>query len=124
MHEAARRRLCRLAEIPDGRARGFAPDGNERDGLFAVRQGSTVRVWVDRCPHRGTPLPWRRDAYLNAAGDRIVCAAHNALFELDSGLCVQGPCLGDRLQAVACHVTHDGDIEIEIETQLPMSDTP
>ena len=45
-------------------------------------------------------MAWRRDAYLNAAGDRIVCAAHGALFEIDSGLCVLGPCLGDRLQAL------------------------
>lgn len=104
------RRLCHLADLPEGGARGFDPLGRGRDTFFAVRRGQTVQVWADRCPHHGTPLPWRKDAYLNAAGDRIVCAAHGALFEIDSGLCVQGPCLGDRLRPVPCTLTDQGEV--------------
>jgi nitrite reductase/ring-hydroxylating ferredoxin subunit len=104
------RHLCRLAELPDGRARGFDLGGQGPGRIFVVHRAGAVRAWVDRCPHHGTPLPWRRDAYLNAAGDRIVCAAHGALFELEGGVCVQGPCLGDRLQPVACAVTAGGDV--------------
>ena len=92
--------LCRLADLPDGGSRGFDPAGHGQASVFAVRWGAEVHVYADRCPHEGTPMAWRRDAYLNAAGDRIVCAAHGALFEIDSGLCVLGPCLGDRLQAL------------------------
>lgn len=103
-------RLCALADLPDGGARGFDPAGRGRATVFAVRRGAQVQLWADRCPHHGTPLPWRRDAYLNAAGDRIVCAAHGALFELDSGLCVQGPCLGDRLTPVPFTLTEQGDL--------------
>jgi nitrite reductase/ring-hydroxylating ferredoxin subunit len=103
-------RLCHLADLPDGGARGFDPFGRGRDTVFAVRQGGAVRVWADRCPHHGTPMPWRKDAYLNAAGDRIVCAAHGALFEPDTGLCVQGPCLGERLRALPSTLTDDGEL--------------
>ena len=103
-------RLCRLSDLPDGGARGFDPFGRGRDTVFAVRQGGAVRVWADRCPHHGTPMPWRKDAYLNAAGDRIVCAAHGALFEIHSGLCVQGPCLGDRLRPVPFTLTEAGEL--------------
>ncbi|HSW24584.1 MAG TPA: Rieske 2Fe-2S domain-containing protein [Burkholderiaceae bacterium] len=103
-------RLCALADLPDGGARGFDPLGRGRDTVFAVRHGSAVRVWADRCPHHGTPLPWRKDAYLNAAGDRIVCGAHGALFEPDTGLCVQGPCLGESLRALPCVLTDDGEL--------------
>ncbi|CAN7778481.1 Rieske 2Fe-2S domain-containing protein [Variovorax sp. LjRoot175] len=104
------RRLCHLAELPDGGARGFDPLDRGRHTVFAVRRGDTVRVWADRCPHHGTPLPWRKDAYLNAAGDRIVCAAHGALFEIDSGLCVHGPCLGDRLWPIPFALTDQGEL--------------
>ena len=55
-------------------------------------------------------MPWRKDAYLNAAGDRIVCAAHGALFEVDSGLCVQGPCLGDHLRPMPFTLTEAGEL--------------
>lgn len=92
--------LCRLDDLPDGGALGFDPEACGQSTVFAVRRGEGLRVYADRCPHHGTPMAWRRDAYLNAAGDRIVCAAHGALFEIDSGLCVLGPCLGDHLQAL------------------------
>jgi nitrite reductase/ring-hydroxylating ferredoxin subunit len=103
-------RLCHLSDLPDGGSRGFDPFRRGRDTVFAVRQGAAVRVWADRCPHHGTPMPWRKDAYLNAAGDRIVCSAHGALFEPATGLCVQGPCLGERLRALPCTLTDDGEL--------------
>jgi nitrite reductase/ring-hydroxylating ferredoxin subunit len=117
------RRLCHLGDLPEGGARGFDPFERGRDTVFAVRRGDTVRVWADRCPHHGTPLPWRKDAYLNAGGSRIVCAAHGALFELDSGLCVQGPCLGDKLRPVPFMLTEQGDLMLT--TAAPRhNDTP
>lgn len=102
-------RLGRADDVPEGGARGYDPSGDGQDTLFAVRSRGVLQLWRDRCPHAGTPLAWRRHAYLNAAGDRIVCAAHGALFETDTGLCVSGPCLGQRLQPVAFGVDA-GDI--------------
>lgn len=96
--------LCRLDELFEGDSRGFDPEGRGQASVFAVCHGGAVRVYTDNCPHHGTPMAWRRDAYLNAAGDRIVCAAHGAQFEIDTGLCVLGPCLGDRLQSVPWRV--------------------
>jgi nitrite reductase/ring-hydroxylating ferredoxin subunit len=120
-------RLCALADLPDGGARGFDPLGRGHDTVFAVRRGRTVRVWADRCPHHGTPLPWRKDAYLNAARDRIVCNAHGALFELDTGLCVQGPCVGESLRPLPCTLTDDGELMLDMripEPSIPPGDTP
>jgi nitrite reductase/ring-hydroxylating ferredoxin subunit len=111
MPDGARRagvRLCSLAEIPEGGARGFA--SQVCGPLFAVRRNGAVRVWRDRCPHWGTPLPWRKDAYLNRGGDRIVCAAHGAQFETESGLCILGACLGQSLEAVPFVLTTEGEI--------------
>jgi nitrite reductase/ring-hydroxylating ferredoxin subunit len=92
-------RLCRLEEIPDGDSRGFDPLLEGRDTLFVVRRGSALHAWRDACPHiDGAPLPWRKNAYLNAARDRIVCGAHGALFDIVTGLCTLGPCLGQSLE--------------------------
>jgi nitrite reductase/ring-hydroxylating ferredoxin subunit len=90
-----------VEQIPDGAARGFDPGRTGRDTLFVVRRGAALHGWLDRCPHEGaTPLPYRRHAYLNAAGDRIVCSAHGALFDIATGCCLSGPCLGDGLTGV------------------------
>jgi nitrite reductase/ring-hydroxylating ferredoxin subunit len=104
--------LCRLDELPDGDARGFDPARTGQDTVLVVRQGERVVGWRDACPHHGgTPMAWRKDAYLNAARDRIVCAAHGAQFDIATGVCTLGPCLGQRLQRVEL-VVDDNNIHI------------
>ncbi len=105
-------RLCHLDDLPDGGSRGFDPESSGRDTIFLVRRGSTVQAWRNACPHHGTPMAWRRHAYLNAAGDRIVCAAHGAQFELDTGRCTLGPCLGQALTPVALALQPDGEVHL------------
>lgn len=114
--------LCHLDQLPDGGARGFDPQSGGRDTLFVVRRGTVLRGWQNRCPHLDTPLPWRKDAYLNAAGDRIVCAAHGALFDIDTGVCTLGPCLGDALTAVPLILHDDG--EVHLAATPPEETTP
>ena len=105
-------RLCHLDDLPDGGARGFDPQRRGAATMFVVRRGRQLQGYADACPHHGTPLAWRRDAYLDAAGERIVCAAHGAQFEIDTGRCVLGPCLGDALVPVPLTLTDDGEIHL------------
>lgn len=96
--------LCRLDELQEGQARGFDPMGEGSDSLFALRRGDLVHLYRNSCPHLQVPLQYRKDRYLSADGQRIVCYAHGAQFLPDSGLCVYGPCLGQRLAALECRV--------------------
>ena len=93
------RALCRIDEIPDGGSKGFPPPGGFT-GLFAVRQGDAVYVYVNSCPHIGTPLDWMPDRFLSADGSLIICATHGAEFRIADGECLRGPCFGDRLERV------------------------
>lgn len=93
-----------MDDLVDGASRGFDPGATGQDTVFVVRRGEHVFVYRNACPHHDTPLAWRKDAYLNKAQDHIVCFAHGALFEVSTGLCVLGPCLGQRLQALTFHV--------------------
>jgi nitrite reductase/ring-hydroxylating ferredoxin subunit len=103
--------LCRLDALPDRNARGFDPLGRGTDTLFVVRLGDALHAYLDRCPHFGdTPLPWRKDAYLDAAAEAIVCAAHGARFDIATGRCVLGPCLGQTLQPVQLELTPVGEL--------------
>jgi nitrite reductase/ring-hydroxylating ferredoxin subunit len=105
--------LCRLDELPDRDSRGFDPWREGQDSVLLVRRGERVLGWRDACPHHGgTPMAWRKDAYLNADRTRIVCAAHGAQFDIESGACTLGPCLGQSLQAVRLVVAANRDIYI------------
>jgi nitrite reductase/ring-hydroxylating ferredoxin subunit len=99
--------LCSFEALPDNAARGFDPLGQGRDAVFVVRRGDTVKAYRNVCPHQGASLPWRKHAYLNCEGTRIVCAAHGAQFDIDTGKCVQGAALGQSLEAVATLIIAD-----------------
>jgi nitrite reductase/ring-hydroxylating ferredoxin subunit len=113
----APRALCRLEDIPDGGAKGFPPAPGGFTGLMAVRQGDAVFVYVNSCPHIGTPLDWTPDRFLSADGKRIVCATHGAEFQIADGLCIRGPCHGDRLEPVVAQI-EDGTIYVPADAGL------
>jgi nitrite reductase/ring-hydroxylating ferredoxin subunit len=102
-------RLCHLEDLPDGAARGFAPS-DRTAAIFLVRRGDRIFAYRDQCPHQGTPLAWRRDEYLSPDRERIVCSGHGAEFEITSGLCLRGPCVGQYLVRVAVCVNRDGNV--------------
>jgi nitrite reductase/ring-hydroxylating ferredoxin subunit len=111
------RALCRLAELPDGAAKGFPPAPGGFTGLVAIRQGDAVRVYVNSCPHLGTPLDWTPDRFLSADGGRIVCATHGAEFRIADGECLRGPCFGERLEPVIVFI-EDGTIYVPEDAGL------
>jgi nitrite reductase/ring-hydroxylating ferredoxin subunit len=101
-------RLCRLEELPEGESRGFDPLGDGHDTMLVVRRGNRLHAWRDACPHiDGVPMAWRKDEYLNAGRDRIVCSAHGALFDIVTGVCTLGPCIGQALQPLQLTVRGD-----------------
>jgi nitrite reductase/ring-hydroxylating ferredoxin subunit len=97
--------ICPLHELGDPGARGFtigAGDWPLRG--FVVRRGELVRAYVNHCPHAGFPLNWSPDAFLAPEAPMILCSMHGALFEMDTGFCVSGPCEGLGLRALPVRV--------------------
>lgn len=93
--------ICRLAELEDPGARAFsAGSGDWPLRGFLVRQGGAVFAYVNRCPHAGHPLNWQPDGFLTPDKSLILCGSHGALFEMDTGTCVAGPCMGRGLQRI------------------------
>lgn len=104
--------MCALEDIADGSSRGF---GDDTSSLFAVRRGEQVFVYQNRCPHAQMPLNWMPDRFLNFDKSLIICSAHGALFDIESGRCVAGPCVGTGLKAIAARVENN---EVWIQDNL------
>ena len=105
--------LCRLDDIPDGGSRGFAAPPGGLTGLFAVRQGDEVRVFLNACPHLGLPLDTMPGSFRDAPDGPVACGVHGALFDPLNGTCFTGPCAGDALEAVPVEL-RDGPAGIEL----------
>ncbi|MDP5039745.1 MAG: Rieske 2Fe-2S domain-containing protein [Paraglaciecola sp.] len=109
--------LGNVSDIADGQAKGFDPNHSGSDTFFIVRQGNELFAYVDICPHyNDTSLPWKRHHSLDSASDYIVCAAHGALFEINNGDCVQGPCKGQKLSKIPLEVSSQQEIWISLTT--------
>lgn len=107
-------KLCTLADLPEGSARGFAALNTN---VLAVRDRGGVYVYLNRCPHLGVPLQWQDDRFLDEDGCFIRCSSHGALFERTTGLCLQGPCRGDSLWQIQCRI--EDDAVLIDEEELP-----
>jgi len=107
--------LCNLSELKDGNSYGFDPFGTGKDSVFLFLEGQNIRAYFDICPHYGeTSLAWKKNAYLTADKSNIFCSAHGALFEVASGKCIAGPCLGQSLQAIDVVVSKDGAVQLNM----------
>lgn len=99
----APRPLCRLAEIEESGAKGFAipVEGGRPREILVARRGDAAYGYHNVCPHAGTSLDWMPDKFMSHDRRFLLCATHGALFEVETGLCVAGPCTGARLRPVA-----------------------
>lgn len=98
------RSVCELRDIADGEAKGVCKDENGDCTVFIVRQRDHLFAYRNSCPHAHRPMEYRRDKFLSADGSAIMCFAHAARFEIETGLCVAGPCVGERLTRVECRL--------------------
>jgi nitrite reductase/ring-hydroxylating ferredoxin subunit len=115
--EAPERTLGRLDDIPDGGTRAFPAAPGSFSGLFAVRRGDTVMVYVNSCPHVGLPLDGIPGRFLSGDGTEIVCTSHGARFRIADGYCTLGPCIGERLEAVPVRIV-DGELRVPADAGL------
>ncbi len=89
--------LCHINDIADDHAKSFEIDGVP---LFVVRKNSQLFVYHNSCPHLGIQLEWQPDRFLDSDSELIQCSTHGALFVIESGHCVSGPCSGQALLAI------------------------
>jgi nitrite reductase/ring-hydroxylating ferredoxin subunit len=97
--------VCALDALAEADARGFdyPTAAGPRSG-FIVRRGPAVFAYRNVCPHAGNPLHWKPHAFLTRARDRIMCSVHGAVFEIDTGMCVGGPCPGRSLSPLRVEI--------------------
>ena len=98
----------RLSELDDPGCREFEiGSGDWPFAGFVVRQGERVFAYRNYCMHVGHPLNWAPDDFLTRDRRHIICASHGAMYEIDTGLCVAGPCTGKVLTNLSVCVRED-----------------
>ncbi len=96
--------LCHINDIPEDDSRGFSYRGLN---IIAVKKNGQLYLYQNSCPHLGIPLEWQEHQFLNHDKSLIQCNTHGALFTIDTGACISGPCEGSHLQQIHYCVEKD-----------------
>jgi len=65
---------------------------------FVVRKGPGFYAYQNLCKHLPVTLDLNDNSFFNHDKTLLQCQMHGALYEMESGLCVGGPCEGARLR--------------------------
>ena len=93
------KKICDLSDLEETRAFGAEVEGVNYVVALSP-EDQQPRVYTNSCPHLGVQLEMLENQFLDPAGDYIVCANHGAMFKVDDGFCIAGPCMNQSLQSV------------------------
>lgn len=96
--------LCSTADFQQNDAREFEVDGVS---IFLVNWHGAWHAYQNNCPHANWPLNFQPDEFFDADKQFLQCSNHMALFDVETGECQAGPCVGDRLTKLELVVRDD-----------------
>lgn len=107
--------VCNLDDLEEGRS--FGVDVHENLALFVVKKYDQYFVYLNKCPHLGIRLEWQENQFLDMDTELIECSTHGALFEIETGNCIAGPCSGDQLTRIS-HTIKENQIIVELDGHI------
>ncbi|MCU7852207.1 MAG: Rieske 2Fe-2S domain-containing protein [Candidatus Thiodiazotropha sp. (ex Monitilora ramsayi)] len=108
------RPLPEFDEIPDPGSCGIAMELPDRTvEIILLRKGGQLFAYCNRCPHTGVNLEWQPHRFLDLTNRYIQCATHGALFRVEDGYCLKGPCAGQSLRSIPLRI-ESGKVFVEI----------
>lgn len=94
-------RICELTELKELRSFGWDENIDDKPiQCFLVYHNDKIYSYLNHCPHTGVNLDWVKHQFLDKDKKLIQCATHGALFSIEAGLCLHGPCVGKHLQPI------------------------
>lgn len=98
-------KLCAFDDLTENSAKGFELSlQGEAVNILVARRNNRAYAYRNVCPHRGTTLDWLPDQFMDPEATYLQCATHGALFRVEDGACVAGPCVGKSLAPLSVEV--------------------
>ncbi len=89
-------------------ARGFTMRvrGKSVEG-FVVRKGDRYYAYENVCQHLAVTLDLKDENFFTHDKRHLQCQMHGAIYEIETGLCTEGPCQGARLVSLPLREEED-----------------
>lgn len=89
--------ICKTAALNNGDCLSFDLAGT---ACFVTNKEGAFYAYQNACPHLGVNMEWQANQFLDSDKELIQCSMHGALFVIESGDCVYGPCQGKSLKPI------------------------
>ena len=100
--------IAPVADVPEGRTKKFqfTRNGKSVEGFIACFRGRLV-AYENVCRHIPLTLDYADNRFFTDDQRHFICRTHGALYEPHSGLCVEGPCRGERLFPLEIEISEE-----------------
>jgi len=71
---------------------GMNADPEDYLPAFVLRKNQLVVAYLNRCAHLPMEMDWNPAEFFDEGFNHIVCATHYAVYEIETGNCLRGPC--------------------------------
>ena len=113
-----RMRVCKRSELVHGMVKTVPlPKGNRRrprQAIILLDNQGCVRGYENLCKHLPIPLSTHEETFFDDDSLHLFCRTHGAKYRLHDGLCIEGPCQGESLNAMHVFV-EDDEVWIKID---------
>jgi nitrite reductase/ring-hydroxylating ferredoxin subunit len=91
-------KLTTLIDVPIGKWSEHSLQTENGTTSVMIKRGHLKWVaFINECPHQGRRMDYAENAFLETADHQLVCPAHGATFDAETGLSTSGPCAGQSL---------------------------
>ncbi len=92
-------KLAQLIDIPmDAWSEHSIQTDHGFVSVMVKRSATQYTAFINECPHQGRRMDYAENAFLETPEKQVVCPAHGATFDPESGVCLAGPCAGQSLK--------------------------
>lgn len=106
--ELSWRLVCYETDLSVGQVRATplpnSSEGFPRQALVTRDVVGELVAYLNECKHLPIPLDAGSGEYLSEGGEYFLCSTHGALFRIEDGYCIEGPCAGASLEALPLRI--------------------
>tara|TARA_S200000501_G_C20476147_1_gene591766 strand:- start:185 stop:523 length:339 start_codon:yes stop_codon:yes gene_type:complete len=102
--------ICNPKNLIEG-GKGFKFEvflSGQKYSAFVIKYKGKFFSYINSCAHLHHELDLIDGFFFDSTGDYLICSSHGALYEISSGVCVAGPCVGRKLVSLNILVKNVG----------------
>lgn len=103
-------KICQTEDVEERTAKGYSTPAGD---IIVTQRDGSFYAYKNVCPHLQVNLEYMEDEFLDMDKEHIICSTHGALFKVEDGECIWGPCQGESLSKIAIEVHSDGGIYLK-----------